>query len=90
MWVIVFDAMDDFGIKEMNDITRNHNHDLGPPQVPTHIDEVKGRIFDEALRGASRIAGLVRFPIFAHLWCLSSKIPRPDWCSGIEPISGQC
>ena len=61
MWVIVFDAVDDFGIKEMNDITRNHNSDLGLPQVPAHVDEVKARVFDEALRGASRIAGLVRF-----------------------------
>jgi hypothetical protein len=60
MWVIVFDAVDDFGIKEVNDITRNHHPDLGPIQIPTHMDEVKGRIFDEALRGASRIAGLVR------------------------------
>lgn len=62
MWVIVFDAVDDFGIKEMNDITRNHNSDLGPLQIPAQIDEVKARVFDEALRGASRIAGLVRFP----------------------------
>jgi len=62
MWVIVFDAVDDFGIKEINDITRNHNLDLGPPQIPTHMDEVKARVFDEALRGASRIAGLVCFP----------------------------
>lgn len=59
MWVIVFDAVDDFGIREMNDITRNHNPDLGPPQVPPHIEEVKVRVFDEALRGASRVAGLI-------------------------------
>ena len=63
MWVIVFDAVDDFGVKELNDIIRNHNTDLGPPQIPTHMDEVRGRVFDEALRGASRIAGLVRSPI---------------------------
>lgn len=61
MWVIVFDAVDDFGIKEMNDIVRNHNPDLGPPHIPTQIEDVKVRVFDEALRGGSRIAGLVRF-----------------------------
>lgn len=61
MWVIVFDAVDDFGIKEINDITRDHNHDLGSPQIPPHMDEAKVRVFDEAFRGASRIAGLVRF-----------------------------
>lgn len=66
MWVIVFDAVDDFGIKEMNDITRNHNPDLGSPQVPPHIDEVKVRVFDEALRGASRVAGLVGFFVSAE------------------------
>lgn len=63
MWVIVFDAVDDFGIRELNDISRNRNPDLGPPQTPIHMDEVKARVFDEALRGASRIAGLVRFLI---------------------------
>ena len=65
MWVIVFDAVDDFGIKELNDIIRNHNSEIGPPQIPTHMDEVRGRVFDEALRGASRVAGLVRSPVFS-------------------------
>lgn len=60
MWVIVFDAVDDYGIRELNEFERNHNPDLGPPQIPTHMDEVRGKVFDEALRGASRIAGLVR------------------------------
>ena len=88
MWVIVFDAVDDFGIKEMNDITRNRNPDLGPSQTPTHIDEVKVRVFDEALRGASRIAGLVRFPIFSLP--LVFIFQNLDRCPGIESISGQC
>jgi len=60
MWVIVFDAVDDFGVKEMNDIARDHDPDLGPPQFPPHMDDVKARVYDEAFRGASRIAGLVR------------------------------
>jgi hypothetical protein len=90
MWVIVFDAVDDFGIKEMNDITRNHNHDLGPPQTPSHMHEVKVRVFDEALRGASRIAGLVGFFIYSpFICCLLSKILLLDWCFGIPPVSGQ-
>ena len=58
MWVIVFDAVDDYGIKELNDITRNQTSDLGPLQIPPHIDDVRAKVFDEALRGASRIAGL--------------------------------
>jgi hypothetical protein len=87
MWVIVFDAVDDFGIKEMNDITRNHNPDLGPPQIPAHIDEVKMRVFDEALRGASRIAGLVRFSIFAAPPVFIFQ--NLDRCPRIKPIFGQ-
>lgn len=86
MWVIVFDAVDDFGIKEVNDIIRNHNPDLGQPQIPSHMDEVKVRVFDEALRGASRIAGLVSSRV------LTPPLPfifQLDWCFGIEPISGQ-
>jgi len=60
MWVIVFDAVDDYGIREVNDIARNHGTDHGQLQLPSYMDEVKARVFDEALRGASRIAGLVR------------------------------
>jgi len=89
MWVIVFNAVDDFGIKEANDIARNHNLELGPPQIPTHMDEVKARVFDEALRGASRIAGLVRFLIIP-LQYLFTKTFHLDRRSGIEPISGLC
>jgi len=90
MWVIVFDAVDDFGIKELNDIIRNHNSELGPPQIPTHMDEVRGKVFDEALRGASRIAGLVRFPILPPPRYLFYETLHLDWRFGIEPISGQC
>ena len=67
MWVIVFDAVDDYGIKELNDITRNQTSDLGPLQIPPHIDDVRAKVFDEALRGASRIAGLVRLPSYSRL-----------------------
>lgn len=75
MWVIVFDAVDDFGIKELNDITRDHNPELGPLQIPAQIEEVKGKVFDEALRGASRIAGLVRPPILSLLLVPTPRKP---------------
>lgn len=58
MWIILFNALDDFGVKELNDAQRNqsagmvHNH--------TQIDIVKRKVADEALHGALRIAGLVR------------------------------
>ena len=55
MWVIVFNAVDDFGIKEQNDVTR-----AGSP-VPNdlQIESVKHKLAEEALHGALRIAGLV-------------------------------
>ncbi|KAJ7857696.1 hypothetical protein B0H14DRAFT_2352091, partial [Mycena olivaceomarginata] len=42
MWVVLFSALDDFGIKEINE----------------QIDLVKRKVADEALHGALRIAGL--------------------------------
>ena len=55
MWVIVFNAVDDFGIKELNEVAR-----VGSP-VPNHlqIETVKHKLLEEALHGALRIAGLV-------------------------------
>jgi len=51
MWIILFSALDDFGIKELNSgIT--HPHTLA------EIDAVKRKVADEALHGALRIAGL--------------------------------
>lgn len=59
MWIILFNALDDFGIREMNDVER-----MGNPgnMVPNHaqIDVVKRKVTDEALHGALRISGLVR------------------------------
>ncbi|CAK5269768.1 unnamed protein product [Mycena citricolor] len=57
MWVILFMALDDFGIKEINEVTR-----MNQPvtMVPNHaqIDMVKRKVAEEALHGALRIAGL--------------------------------
>ena len=58
MWVILFNAVDDFGVKEFNEAMR-----MSPtPNVPVNptIESVKNKILDEALHGALRIAGLVR------------------------------
>ena len=58
MWVIVFNAVDDFGIREQN----------GPASSPNHlqIESVKHKLLEEALHGALRIAGLVRKNIFLN------------------------
>lgn len=51
MWIILFTALDDFGIKELNSgIT--HAYTLA------EIDVVKRKVAEEALQGALRIAGL--------------------------------
>ncbi|OBZ68942.1 hypothetical protein A0H81_11103 [Grifola frondosa] len=59
MWIILCNALDDFGIREVNDVTRT-----GSPGnvLPNHgqIEDRKRKVVDEALHGALRIAGLVR------------------------------
>jgi hypothetical protein len=53
MWIILFNAMDDFGIKELNSsIGHSANH------TDIQIETAKRKIADEALHGALRIAGL--------------------------------
>ncbi|KAJ6508924.1 hypothetical protein C8R45DRAFT_1208509 [Mycena sanguinolenta] len=57
MWVVLFNALDDFGIKEINEVTRM-NQPLSMVQNYQQIDLVKRKVADEALHGALRIAGL--------------------------------
>lgn len=58
MWVIVFNAVDDFGIKEFNEAIRMNS--MQTVQANPSIESVKHKILDEALHGSLRIAGLVR------------------------------
>lgn len=60
MWIIIFNALDDFGIKEVNDVSRNGSPLVDLPSIPMHIEDMKKKVLDEALHGALRIAGLVR------------------------------
>ncbi|KAI0647748.1 hypothetical protein C8Q79DRAFT_951691 [Trametes meyenii] len=57
MWIILCNALDDFGIREVNDVAR-----AGTPEamLPQHaqIEEKKKKVMNEALHGALRIAGL--------------------------------
>ena len=52
MWIILFSALDDFGIKELNSGITHSDDTLA------EIDAAKRKIADEALHGALRIAGL--------------------------------
>jgi hypothetical protein len=58
MWIVLFNALDDFGIKDVNDVVR-----IGNPAsaMPNHlqIEAIKNKVADEALHGSLRIAGLV-------------------------------
>lgn len=67
MWIILFNALDDFGVKE-----------VGSPSNHHEIEAVKRRIAEEALHGALRISGLVRpllalFSVHLYLMCCNFK-----------------
>lgn len=59
MWVILFNAVDDFGVRELI-----MHHRMGSPQdqasyqMQMRAEEVMRTILDEGLHGALRIAGL--------------------------------
>ncbi|KAF9267517.1 hypothetical protein L218DRAFT_955389 [Marasmius fiardii PR-910] len=58
MWIILFNAADEFGVKELNDVQRATT----PPTIPTnqaHIQELLRRIILEAVESATRISTLV-------------------------------
>jgi hypothetical protein len=59
MWVLLFNALDDFGIREINEVVRSGSP---PDAVPNEQYELaKRKVADEALHSALRIAGLVSF-----------------------------
>ena len=58
MWIILHNAVEDFGIREVNDVTRTGTRSEFLPQH-TQIEEAKRKVAADALHGASRIAGLV-------------------------------
>lgn len=77
MWVIVFNAVDDFGIKEHNENLR-----MNPMQaLPTNptMEGVKQKLLDEALHGALRIAGLVRQA--RYCWLFGPEKQTLTWCA---------
>ncbi|KDQ62585.1 hypothetical protein JAAARDRAFT_465069 [Jaapia argillacea MUCL 33604] len=57
MWVVMFNAVDDFGIKEVNEVLRMGG---SPTSLPNHlqIEVAKKKLMEEALHGSSRISGL--------------------------------
>ena len=59
MWIVVFNALDDFGIRELNDVVRAGSPDNEHPNY-SNIETIKKKVSDDAIHGALRIAGLVR------------------------------
>ncbi|RPD62771.1 hypothetical protein L227DRAFT_651667 [Lentinus tigrinus ALCF2SS1-6] len=57
MWIILYNALDDFGIREVNDVTRTGTSETLLPQH-AQIEDKKRKVMNEALHGALRIAGL--------------------------------
>ncbi|KAF7299190.1 hypothetical protein MIND_00867700 [Mycena indigotica] len=57
MWVVLFSALDDFGVKEVNEVIRM-NQPISMVPNYSQIDLVMRKVADEALHGALRIAGL--------------------------------
>jgi hypothetical protein len=98
MWIILFNALDEFGIKELL-------HHSGNSPEPEHIVQVKRRVVDEALHGALRIAGLAGVltsngylrldPAVMHVSCIQAgtllaRLGRPEvsnCIAGLEQYS---
>ncbi|TFK40606.1 hypothetical protein BDQ12DRAFT_679740 [Crucibulum laeve] len=96
MWIILFNALDDYGVKEIN-------HSL--PASHEQIDATKRRVADEALHGALRIAGLAGVltsngylrldPAVMHVSCIQAgtllaRLGRPEvtnCIAGLEQYS---
>ncbi|KAF8650147.1 hypothetical protein AX16_005382 [Volvariella volvacea WC 439] len=92
MWIILFNALDDFGVKEVNEWARLGN---APAIMPNYeqIDMTKRRVAEEALSGALRIAGLAGVltsngylrldPAVMHVSCIQAgtllaRLGRPE------------
>jgi hypothetical protein len=63
MWIVIFNALDDFGIREVNDVVRTGSPGNEHPNY-SQIEAIKKKVSDDALHGALRIAGLVRNTCF--------------------------
>ncbi|KAI0338935.1 hypothetical protein BDW22DRAFT_1362269 [Trametopsis cervina] len=57
MWIVLFNALDDFGIREVNDMVRTGSPGNEHPSF-AQIESIKKKVGDDALHGALRISGL--------------------------------
>ncbi|KAG2009870.1 hypothetical protein CC2G_012747 [Coprinopsis cinerea AmutBmut pab1-1] len=98
MWIILFSALDDFGVKELNQRAT-------PPPNAAQIEAAKQKVVEEALQGALRIAGLAAVltsngylrldPAVMHVSCIHAgtflaRLGRPEvsnCIAGLEQYS---
>ena len=65
MWIFLFTALDEFGIKDVNDAVRGGSSPTSATSTHSHshthaqVESAKRKTMDEALHAALRIAGLV-------------------------------
>ncbi|KZT64930.1 hypothetical protein DAEQUDRAFT_569812 [Daedalea quercina L-15889] len=57
MWIVLFSALDDFGIREINDLQRTGSPGHLHPKA-MEVEAQKQKVMDTALASATRIAGL--------------------------------
>lgn len=74
MWIILFNALDGFGIREINEVVRTGSP---PHAAPDHeFEAVKRKVADGALNSALRIAGLVCFSCRMQLYLTNNITNR--------------
>lgn len=90
MWIVIFNALDDFGIREVNDMVRTGSPGNEHPNY-AQIEGIKKKVSDDALHGALRIAGLVSRSDFSVVsssgtdsWYAGWRVDH-QWLSGMLP-----
>ena len=76
MWIVLFKALDDFGIREVNDVVRTGSPGNEYPKYH-EVEAIKKKVGDDALHGALRIAGLARIYRELDYICVADML-----CSG--------
>ncbi|KAL0960646.1 hypothetical protein HGRIS_005674 [Hohenbuehelia grisea] len=93
MWIILFSALDDFGIREVNEVVRIGSVPSQHLANYSQIESAKRKVMEEALHGALRIAGLAGVltsngylrldPAVMHVSCINAgtllaRLGRPE------------
>src|SRR5712671_4089302 len=82
MWIILFNALDDRGVRESLGSPHGANAGVGSSTsiaassgLQQQIEDLKTKVLDEALHGAMRIAGLVRSRSSSITSSMTNPIP---------------